>query len=152
MTSIWIILSNPNDIDHSFNPNQNLLSTFLVGSPKPLIPLAALPEITTEVTCDIQTWGLWHWKELQIKDVQTARAKGSSGGWGQLCTGKTFTVENNFYMALRRDCHLHISGQILGSLWIQNFKEIGGTEKREEIKKNGCLKKLEKLFRYERDN
>lgn len=102
MTSIWIILSNPNDIDHSFNPNQNLLSTFLVGSPKPLIPLAALPEITTEVTCDIQTWGLWHWKELQIKDVQTARAKGSSGGWGQLCTGKTFTVEKQFLHGTQR--------------------------------------------------
>lgn len=89
---------------------------------------------------------------LLIKEVQPARAKGSSGVWGQFSTGKTFTVEKIFYTVLRRDCHLHISGQILGSLWIQDFKDIEGIEERKEVKKNGCWKKLEKRFRYERDN
>ncbi|KAM9203266.1 LOW QUALITY PROTEIN: C-type lectin domain family 7 member A-like [Mergus octosetaceus] len=73
-------------------------------------------------------------EKLQTKDSQTARAKGSIDvGWGQLSTGQIFTLDN-ILMWRSEEIVTYVFPK--GDLWTQIFKEIGGTEKWQDVKKN----------------
>lgn len=87
-------------------------------------------------------------EKLQTKDIQTARAKGSVDvGWGQLSTGQTFTLDN-ILMWHSEEIVTYVFPK--GDLWTQIFKEIGGTEKWQDVKKNVSLEKGKKVLRFER--
>lgn len=87
-------------------------------------------------------------EKLQTKDIQTARAKGSVDvGWGQLSTGQTFTLDN-ILMWHSEEIVTYVFPK--GDLWTQIFKETGGTEKWQDVKKNVSLEKGKKVLRFER--